>query len=65
MLVIPTEDTSIPPVQYHVVRRGENLSSIARKYNVSMEQIIRLNPQITDPDTLYTGQTLLIPGYLP
>ncbi|MFA8449650.1 MAG: LysM peptidoglycan-binding domain-containing protein [Bacteroidales bacterium] len=29
--------------QYHTVRRGENLGSIARKYNTSVDQIKRLN----------------------
>ena len=30
-------------VQYHTVEPGETLYSIARKYNVSPEQLLRLN----------------------
>lgn len=43
----------------HVVAQGETLNSIAARYNVSREQIIRDN-QLRFPDQLVVGQTLVI-----
>lgn len=47
-------------MQIHVVKRGETLSQIARNYGSDLNQIILVN-QITNPDTLVIGQTLVIP----
>jgi len=43
----------------HVVAQGETLNSIATRYNISREQIIRDN-QLRFPDQLVVGQTLVI-----
>jgi LysM repeat protein len=45
----------------HVVQPGEWLSSIARQYGVDWMSIARAN-NITDPNTLYAGQVLIIPA---
>jgi LysM repeat protein len=45
----------------HYVRPGENLSSIAAQYGVSAEAILRQNG-IINPDMIYVGQALVIPG---
>jgi LysM repeat protein len=45
----------------HTVQTGENLSSIAKKYGVSMKDIQNAN-RITDPRTLRVGQSIFIPG---
>ena len=42
------------------VRRGDTLSSIARRFAVTIEAIVATN-RLTDPDHLVEGQTLLIP----
>ena len=47
----------------HTVQTGEYLSSIARQYDVSPQMILAIN-DITNPDTLYAGQQLLIPSDL-
>lgn len=47
--------------QEYIVQRGEYLSQIARKFNVSWVAIAEING-ITDPDTVYAGMTLLIPN---
>ena len=44
----------------HIVANGQNLSSIARAYNVNMKAIIDVN-EITQPDALRIGQKLFIP----
>ena len=48
------------PTQY-VVQRGDNLSRIAHKFGVSVEDITRANGNM-NPDTLRDGQTLVIPA---
>ncbi len=45
---------------YHVVRRGENLTSIARRYRVPLSELRRLNR--VRGDRIRVGQRLRIPG---
>jgi LysM repeat protein len=45
----------------HVVSAGESLSAIARRYGVTVEAIIEANG-LNDPDLIYAGQVLTIPG---
>ena len=48
----------------HTVESGEVLSSIARKYNVTVEAIVQAN-QLANPDDLDVGQVLIIPVQAP
>jgi LysM repeat protein len=45
----------------HVVRPGETLFTIARQYGLTVQQIAAANG-ITNPDRIYAGQVLVIPG---
>ena len=45
----------------HVVARGESLGMIARRYNISVSELIAQNG-ISNPNYIYTGQRLAIPG---
>lgn len=44
----------------HVVRLGETLSSIAKKYGTTWQRIYALNPQIINPNLIFPGQKLKI-----
>jgi len=46
---------------YHTVEPGDLLASIASKYNVTPDVIIRANPQM-NPSVIIVGEELLIPG---
>jgi murein DD-endopeptidase MepM/ murein hydrolase activator NlpD len=46
---------------YHIVKPGENLYRISRAYDVSIEELARVNG-IKDPKRILSGQRLLIPG---
>lgn len=46
---------------YHTVESGDRLGSIASKYNVTVDVIIRANPQM-DPNLIIAGEQLRIPG---
>ncbi|MFM7174365.1 MAG: LysM peptidoglycan-binding domain-containing protein, partial [Caldilinea sp.] len=48
----------------HTVRYGETLSGIAAHYGVSLHALMQAN-QIWNPNHLYAGQRLCIPGYTP
>lgn len=45
----------------HTVQLGESLWEIARKYGKNLDTLIQAN-NITDPDVIYPGQKITIPG---
>lgn len=45
----------------HTVTRGETMWKLAVKYQVGTSEIIAANPQISNPNLIYPGQTLTIP----
>lgn len=47
-------------MQIHVVRPGDTIFSISRRYGVPSNQIIQAN-QVPNPNNLVVGQTLVIP----
>jgi spore germination protein len=47
-------------MQIHVIQPGQSMYSISRAYSVPAEEIISSN-QISDPNRLVVGQTLVIP----
>ena len=55
----PTQPT--PSGQTHTVQRGDTLSSIARRYGVSMWTLARMNG-IRNPSFIHVGQVLRIPS---
>lgn len=46
----------------YIVRKGDTLFIIASRFNLSVEDILRANPQITDPNLIYPGQLIIIPA---
>jgi spore coat assembly protein SafA len=50
------------PVSNHTVQRGETLSGIAAQNGVSLAALIGANPQISNPNLIYPGQVIHIPG---
>ena len=52
--------TATPEIETHVVRSGETLSSIARQYGLSSDEIATAN-NILDPNQIYSGQILTLP----
>ncbi len=56
--------TPTPEPYTHTVTTGDTLYSIAADYNVSATEIIAANG-VENPDALFMGQELLIPGYQP
>lgn len=48
----------------YTVRNGENLTRIARSLGTTVDELVRLNG-ITDPDLVFAGQELIVPGEAP
>ncbi len=46
---------------YHIVQRGEYLSVIAQNYGTTVQAILTANPQITNPNLIFAGQTIFVP----
>jgi len=56
--------TTPPPASggvYYVVR-GDTLRKIAAKFNTTVDAILRVNPQIYNPNIIYVGQAITIPA---
>jgi membrane-bound lytic murein transglycosylase D len=51
--------TKEPEVPYHIVKKGENMTSIARKYGISVLELKKANHSITN--SLKVGQKIIIP----
>lgn len=53
-----------PPVsncQDYIVKRGDTLFQIAKRHDLTVNEIVVANPQITNPDLIYPGQQICIP----
>jgi len=62
VLVIPTQDASIPTAgAYYTVRAGDTLAAVAYRYGVSLWWIVQAN-NLSNPALIYVGQVLFIPG---
>lgn len=44
------------------VKRGDTLGKIARRCGTTISNLMMANPQIKNPNLIYTGRTLQIPG---
>lgn len=54
-------DTAAPPF-VHTILRGETLFRIATQYGTTVNELATVNG-ISDPETIYAGQQLIIPGF--
>lgn len=45
--------------KYYTVKKGDNMSQISKKYNMSLQSLVKLNPAV-DPKKIYPGQVLVV-----
>lgn len=43
------------------IKSGDNLTKIAKQAGISIQDILKLNPNITNPNLIYAGQSLKLP----
>lgn len=46
----------------YIVQPGDTLYLIAQRFNTTVDAIVALNPQITNPNLIFPGQRITIPG---
>lgn len=46
----------------YTVQKGDTLTSIAKKYGVTVPELLKANPSIKDPNLIKVGQVITIPG---
>ena len=44
------------------IRSGDTLSGIAQRYGTSVSALMKTNPSISNPNLIYSGRTLNVPG---
>ncbi|GAB4521503.1 MAG: hypothetical protein OHK0046_32950 [Anaerolineae bacterium] len=61
VLTIPATGGPVTPGVSYTVQRGDSLSRIAQRYNVTLDSLVTLN-NITVNSTIFPGQVLVIPA---
>ena len=61
IILVPAATEERGSTTSYVVRRGDTLSAIARRYNTTVGVLMWLN-NITNPNRIRVGQSLLVPG---
>jgi len=51
-----------PEVANYTVRPGDSLFIISTRFNVSIQSILNINPEITNPNVISAGQVIKIPA---
>lgn len=46
----------------YTIQRGDTLTRIASDHGTTVSSLLRLNPQIEDPNQIQTGQVLHMPA---
>jgi LysM repeat protein len=46
----------------YAVKRGETLTSIAKRFGLTVDKILLANPDLKDPNKLFTGQVIVLPA---
>ena len=57
----PVPPPTNPGGQFYYAQSGDTLRKIAARFNTSVDAILKLNPQITNPNLIYVGQAISIP----
>jgi len=66
-LIYPGQNLCIPVTQpcpggfVYIVQPGDSLYTIAIRFRTTIEAILRINPQITNPNLIFAGQVICIP----
>ncbi len=50
-----------PTQQTYTIKSGDNLLKVAKKFGITLEQLLAANPQITNPDKIGLGEVIVIP----
>jgi hypothetical protein len=54
-----------PSAQVYLIKAGDTLSKVATSFDLTLEELLAANPQITDPDKIAIGDEINIPARAP
>ncbi|HEY0827725.1 MAG TPA: LysM peptidoglycan-binding domain-containing protein, partial [Bacilli bacterium] len=49
-------------MKIHIVKKGNTLYELSKKYAISLKDLITMNPQIENPDQLEVGMKVIVPS---
>ena len=58
----PPPPPPLPTGQVYYVKRGDTLRNIASRLSTTVDELLKINPQITNPNLIYVGQAITIPA---
>ena len=62
----PPPPPTCPPGSFaYTVQPGDTLFAIARRFNTTVDAILAINPQITNPNLIFPGQVICVPTVPP
>jgi peptidoglycan endopeptidase LytE len=56
------EPKEVEETTTYIIQRGDTLSKISKKYNIKLQGILAVNPQIKDSSKIRLGQKIKLPG---
>lgn len=59
---LPDLDIDDPVTTDYKIKKGDNLTKIAAANGVTVQELLAANPQIKNPNLIYAGETIKIPG---
>ncbi|HYH01964.1 MAG TPA: LysM peptidoglycan-binding domain-containing protein, partial [Bacillota bacterium] len=62
-IVTPVDPATRPSMMFYIVQPGDTLWKVARKYQTTVETLLRAN-QLSGPERIEPGRKLLIPKRL-
>jgi uncharacterized YkwD family protein len=62
-LIYAGQKITIPSTKFvtYTVQPGDTMSGIAKRFEISLAELLKANTQITDPSRIYAGQKITIP----
>jgi LysM repeat protein len=60
-LKIPATKPAPAKIVEYTVLAGDNLTRVSKMFNSSIEEIVSLNPSITNPNLIRTGSVIKVP----
>lgn len=58
------EPPACPNGTIYIIRPGDTMFRIANQYNISLQQLLRANPQVINPNVIFVGQRLCVPSQI-
>jgi len=60
-VVVPPAEADVPTLTFVLIREGDTLWKLARRYRVPEERILQANPGLAAGETLAAGRRVCIP----